>query len=162
PMFRLAGRTLGLVGFGNIGRAGAVRAAAFGLRVLYADPLVPAGRFPVPGEERELAGPLGGADFVSLAPALRRRARGQSDGPAPPGEAEGVPRQLLPGAGRGHRRAGPAAGRGPARRVRARHDGPRAPPRPPPAARARERDADAARGLVQRAGPGGAPGGGAR
>src|SRR5499427_11050035 len=30
PMFRLAGRTLGLVGFGNIGRAVAVRAAAFG------------------------------------------------------------------------------------------------------------------------------------
>ena len=30
PMFRLAGRTLGLVGFGNIARAVAVRAAAFG------------------------------------------------------------------------------------------------------------------------------------
>src|SRR5262249_28600485 len=70
PMFRLAGRTLGLVGFGNIGRAVSVRAAAFGLRVLYSDPLVPVGRFPVPGEKRELAELLGESDFVSLHPPL--------------------------------------------------------------------------------------------
>src|SRR5215211_6499471 len=38
PMFRLAGSTLGLIGFGHIGRAVAVRAAAFGMRVLFADP----------------------------------------------------------------------------------------------------------------------------
>ncbi len=35
PMFRLAGSTLGLVGFGNIARQVAVRAAAFGMDVLY-------------------------------------------------------------------------------------------------------------------------------
>ena len=40
PMFRLAGSTLGLVGFGNIAREIAVRAAAFGMRVLYSDPFV--------------------------------------------------------------------------------------------------------------------------
>src|SRR5207249_7822305 len=33
PIYRLAGRTLGLVGFGNIARAVAVRAASFGMRV---------------------------------------------------------------------------------------------------------------------------------
>jgi D-3-phosphoglycerate dehydrogenase / 2-oxoglutarate reductase len=35
PIARVAGRTLGLVGFGNIARAVAVRAAAFGMRILY-------------------------------------------------------------------------------------------------------------------------------
>jgi len=76
PMFRLADRTLGLVGFGNIGRAVAVRAAAFGLRVLYCDPLVPAGRFPVPGEKRELGELLAESDFVSLHPPLVAETRG--------------------------------------------------------------------------------------
>src|SRR5215470_1020966 len=45
PIFRLVGRTLGLVGFGNIARQVAVRAAAFGMRVLYADPFVKEGQF---------------------------------------------------------------------------------------------------------------------
>ena len=36
PLFRLAGSTLGLIGFGNIARQVAVRAAAFGMTVLYA------------------------------------------------------------------------------------------------------------------------------
>jgi D-3-phosphoglycerate dehydrogenase len=40
PLFRLAGSTLGLVGFGNIARQVALRAAAFGMRVLYCDPFV--------------------------------------------------------------------------------------------------------------------------
>jgi len=40
PIFRMVGRTLGLVGFGNIARAVAARAAAFGMKVLYADPFV--------------------------------------------------------------------------------------------------------------------------
>src|SRR2546427_3307048 len=40
PMFRLSGRTLGLVGFGNIARQVARRAAAFGMRILFADPYV--------------------------------------------------------------------------------------------------------------------------
>src|SRR5215475_6621380 len=54
PLFRLVGRTLGLVGFGNIAQAVAVRAAAFGMRVLYYDPFVQPGQFPAPGEKREL------------------------------------------------------------------------------------------------------------
>src|SRR5712671_4337748 len=55
PMFRLSGRTLGLVGFGNIARQVARRAAAFGMRVLFADPFVEGGRDGVPGKKTELA-----------------------------------------------------------------------------------------------------------
>ncbi len=76
PMFRLAGRTLGLVGFGNIARAVAVRAAAFGMRVLFHDPFVQTGQFPVPGERRDLADVLREADFLSLHPPLIAETRG--------------------------------------------------------------------------------------
>src|SRR3981189_1994791 len=54
PMFRLSGSTLGLVGFGNIARQIAVRAAAFGMRILYADPYVRDGQFSEPGKKAEL------------------------------------------------------------------------------------------------------------
>jgi D-3-phosphoglycerate dehydrogenase / 2-oxoglutarate reductase len=70
PIFRLVGRTLGLVGFGNIAREVAVRAAAFGMRVLYADPFVKEGQFASPGKKVELDALLGEADFVSLHPPL--------------------------------------------------------------------------------------------
>ena len=76
PMFRMAGRTLGLVGFGNIARQVAVRAAAFGMHVLYADPFVPEGRFPVPGRKVELADLLAESDFVSMHPPLTPETRG--------------------------------------------------------------------------------------
>ena len=76
PMFRLSGRTLGLVGFGNIARAVAVRAAAFGMRILYADPFVRPGQFAVPGDKRELVELLGESDFVSLHPPLNAETRG--------------------------------------------------------------------------------------
>lgn len=70
PIFRLVGRTLGLVGFGNIAREVAVRAAAFGMRVLYADPFVKEGQFSSPGKKAELDALLREADFVSLHPPL--------------------------------------------------------------------------------------------
>ena len=70
PIYRLAGRTLGLVGFGNIARAVAVRAAAFGMRVLYADPFVKEGRFDAPARKTELDSLLSESDFVSLHPPL--------------------------------------------------------------------------------------------
>jgi D-3-phosphoglycerate dehydrogenase / 2-oxoglutarate reductase len=77
PMFRLVGRTLGLVGFGNIARAVAVRAAAFGMRVLFYDPFVQQGQFSVSGEKRPaLPAMLGEADFVSLHPLLVPSTRG--------------------------------------------------------------------------------------
>ena len=75
PMFRLAGSTLGLVGFGNIARQVAVRAASFGMRVLYADPFVKEGQFDVPGKKMELHDMLGESDFVSLHPPLTPRTR---------------------------------------------------------------------------------------
>jgi len=75
PIFRLAGQTLGLVGFGNIARQVAVRAAAFGMRVLYTDPFVKDGQFDVPGTRRDLSELLKESDFVSLHPPLTPQTR---------------------------------------------------------------------------------------
>ena len=66
PMYRLAGRTLGLAGFGNISRQVAVRAAAFGMRVLFHDPFVKQGQFPIPGTKAEWAEVLKESDYISL------------------------------------------------------------------------------------------------
>ncbi|PYN82058.1 MAG: hydroxyacid dehydrogenase [Candidatus Rokuibacteriota bacterium] len=76
PMFRLAGRTLGLVGFGNIARAVAARAAAFGMRILYCDPFVRDKQFQVPGEKLQLDEMLRKSDFVSVHPPLTPDTRG--------------------------------------------------------------------------------------
>ena len=54
----------------------AARAAAFGMRVLYHDPFVQEGQFPVPGEKKELFEMLREADFVSLHPPLLPETRG--------------------------------------------------------------------------------------
>ena len=82
PLYRLAGSTLGLVGFGNIARQVAVRAAAFGMRVLFADPFVQEKQFDVPGKKTELHDLLRGADFVSLHPPLTQETRKMIDGDA--------------------------------------------------------------------------------
>jgi D-3-phosphoglycerate dehydrogenase len=76
PLFRLVGRTLGLVGFGNIARQVAVRASAFGMRVLFADPFVKEGRFPEPGRKVELLELLKESDFISVHPPLTPQTRG--------------------------------------------------------------------------------------
>jgi D-3-phosphoglycerate dehydrogenase len=76
PLFRLAGSTLGLVGFGNIARQVAVRAAAFGMNVLYSDPYVKQGQFDAPGKAVELDAVLRESDFVSLHPPLMPQTRG--------------------------------------------------------------------------------------
>ncbi len=76
PMFRLAGSTLGLVGFGNIARQVAVRAAAFGMNVLFADPFIKQGQFDAPGTKVELDELLQRADYVSLHPPLTPNTRG--------------------------------------------------------------------------------------
>lgn len=67
PLHSLAGRTLGLAGFGAIGRRVAARAQAFGLKVAAHDPYLPAHTFaahgatPVGWEEL-----LASSDFLSL------------------------------------------------------------------------------------------------
>ena len=75
PLFRLAGRTLGLVGFGNIARQVAVRAASFGMRVLFADPYIKDGQFKEPGQKVEMGELLRESDYVSLHPPLTPQTR---------------------------------------------------------------------------------------
>jgi D-3-phosphoglycerate dehydrogenase len=70
PIFRLTGSTLGLVGFGNIARQVATRAAAFGMRILFFDPFVEQASAGIPAKKRELQDLLAEADFVSLHPPL--------------------------------------------------------------------------------------------
>jgi D-3-phosphoglycerate dehydrogenase / 2-oxoglutarate reductase len=75
PIFRLAGSTLGLVGFGNIARQVATRAAAFGMRILFFDPFVEEASAGIPAKKRELQDLLAEADFVSLHPPLVTQTR---------------------------------------------------------------------------------------
>jgi D-3-phosphoglycerate dehydrogenase len=82
PMFRISGRTLGLVGFGNIARQVALRAAAFGMRVLFADPFVREGQFDVPGKSAAFHDLLNESDFVSLHPPLTKETRKMIDADA--------------------------------------------------------------------------------
>ena len=75
PIFRVAGSTLGLVGFGNIARRVAVGAAALGMRVLFFDPFVKAAQFDVPGDKVEFEDLLQTSDFVSLHAPLTSQTR---------------------------------------------------------------------------------------
>ena len=70
-------KTLGLVGFGKIGREVAKRARAFEMTVLAHDPFVPEERIRELGAEPvELEALLGGADVISLHAALTEDSRG--------------------------------------------------------------------------------------
>ena len=76
PIFRLRGRTVGLVGFGKIARLVAAKAQGFGLRVVAADPYVePADAAALGVELVSFEDLLAQADFVSvhapLTPATR-------------------------------------------------------------------------------------------
>jgi D-3-phosphoglycerate dehydrogenase / 2-oxoglutarate reductase len=75
PLFRLSGSTLGLVGFGNIARQVALRAAAFGMNVLYSDPFVKQGQFDAPGTSADVDTVLAQSDFVSIHPPLTAQTR---------------------------------------------------------------------------------------
>jgi D-3-phosphoglycerate dehydrogenase/C-terminal binding protein len=76
-MRRLRRRTFGVVGFGRIGAATALRAKAFGFKVLGYDPYVSAGTEIALGIERldSLEELLGAADVVSLHCPLTRKPR---------------------------------------------------------------------------------------
>jgi len=77
PIHRLKGRTLGLVGFGNIPRALAPKAKAFGLRVLAYDPFVAREVFASLGVEGvSLDELLASSDFISVHAPLTPQTRG--------------------------------------------------------------------------------------
>jgi glyoxylate reductase len=77
------GKTLGIVGFGRIGRAVARRARGFQMKVIYTDAV----RAPedveksVNAEHRDMNGLLGESDFISLHVPLLPETRGLFDGP---------------------------------------------------------------------------------
>jgi D-3-phosphoglycerate dehydrogenase len=78
PVGRLRGQVLGLVGFGKIGQAVARRALAFGLRVIYFDPILEnAPAFPEATACQSLDQLLSLADVVSLHMPLTERTRGR-------------------------------------------------------------------------------------
>ncbi|NQV54291.1 MAG: C-terminal binding protein [Rhodospirillales bacterium] len=67
PIFRLKGRTLGLVGLGNIPQALVPKAQAFGIKVIAVDPYCPDEVFKKMGVEKvELDDMLGRSDYVSV------------------------------------------------------------------------------------------------
>jgi D-3-phosphoglycerate dehydrogenase / 2-oxoglutarate reductase len=77
PLRRLEGQTLGLVGFGNIPRALAPKAKAFGLRVVAHDPYLPADVFADAAvEDATFDALLAMSDFVSVHAPLTAATRG--------------------------------------------------------------------------------------
>jgi D-3-phosphoglycerate dehydrogenase len=81
PIASLSGGTLGLVGFGNIARRVAARAASFGMHILFSDPHVPEGHQGqqghegAPGKKTDFASLMRESDFVSLHPPLLPQTR---------------------------------------------------------------------------------------
>jgi len=77
PARSLRGKVLGLVGFGRIAQAVARRATAFGLKVMYFDPMFPSAAKPPDATPRDsLDSLLAMADFVSLHVPLTKETRG--------------------------------------------------------------------------------------
>src|SRR3954451_450403 len=77
PIHRLAGRVLGLIGFGNIPRALAPKAKAFGLRVITHDPFVSPAICAAAGvEPMTFEAVLANSDFVSIHAPLTPATRG--------------------------------------------------------------------------------------
>ena len=66
PMHRTRGATLGIVGFGRIGRALAAKAVGFGMNILAYDPLIQPGSEVEGARAVSLGEVLTGSDFVSL------------------------------------------------------------------------------------------------
>lgn len=77
PVYRLEGKTLGLLGMGRMGQAVAVRAKGFGVRLVGYDPHVPASVFGTLGVERVgLDDLLAGSDIVTIHSLLSTETRG--------------------------------------------------------------------------------------
>jgi D-3-phosphoglycerate dehydrogenase len=79
----LNGKTLGIIGMGNIGSALAVRAAALGMKVIGYDPLLPAAEISQRGAEPVALDDLyAKSDYISLHIPLTDETRGMIDGQA--------------------------------------------------------------------------------
>jgi glyoxylate reductase len=78
----LAGATLGIVGFGRIGRAVAHRASGFGMRIVFSDPTPAASEPGVSAAQVDLDTLLHEADFISLHTPLTDETRGLIDAAA--------------------------------------------------------------------------------
>ena len=72
----LAGATLGIVGFGRIGRAVARRASGFGLRILFTDPSPALAEHGLTVQQVDLNALLRESDFISLHTPLTDETRG--------------------------------------------------------------------------------------
>ena len=82
PLFRIRGQTLGIIGFGRIGRTLTPKAQAFGMRVLAYDPYVDAETIRAHGCEKvDLGDLLAQADYVSIHAPLTDETRGMIDEP---------------------------------------------------------------------------------
>ncbi len=80
PLSRLTGKTLGVIGLGRIGTAVALRAKAFGLRVVFHDPYVVDGMDRALGLARlSLDDLLTASDYISLHTPLTRETRGMAN-----------------------------------------------------------------------------------
>jgi D-3-phosphoglycerate dehydrogenase len=80
PVIRVRGRTLGIIGLGNIGSAVARRAAGFGLTIVAFDPYVADDHFSAVGATRvDLPELLRVSDFLSLHVPLTEETRGMID-----------------------------------------------------------------------------------
>ena len=76
PMFRLAGSTIGLIGFGNIARRVAKGASSLDMQVLYSDPFVEEGQFDAPGEKVDFDDVLKNSDYLCIHAPLTSETRG--------------------------------------------------------------------------------------
>ena len=80
PMRRVAGKTLGIVGFGRIGRALAEKAGGLGLQIVVSDPTAPEEELAAAGVRRVSLGELAAlSDYVSIHAPLTGETRGLVD-----------------------------------------------------------------------------------
>ncbi len=66
PIYRIAGSTLGLIGYGNIARRVATAAKGLEMKVIYSDPFVEEGQFETPGKKVEMSELLANSDFICI------------------------------------------------------------------------------------------------